>query len=165
MCFMLKPNLKIIPPRDEAGTEIFSIASKISQFSEEDRRCIAELWQESLSSKTDPDRYHFLVAEDDNKIVGFACYGHRPLTQGTYDFYWLGVDPVIQHQGIGHSLMNAVEDKIKAAGGYLIILETSSLSEFTLTREAYHKFGYQQVADVPDFYKPGDGLVIYIKRL
>jgi ribosomal protein S18 acetylase RimI-like enzyme len=165
MRFMLKPLFTIISPDDKAGKEIISIANKISQFSVEDRHCISELWDESLSSKTDPERYHFLVAEKEEKIVGFACYGHRPLTQGTYDFYWLGVDPAFQHQGIGHGLMNAVEDEIKAAGGYIIFLETSSLSEFDFTREAYDKFGYQHIADIPDFYKPGDGLVIYIKRL
>jgi ribosomal protein S18 acetylase RimI-like enzyme len=157
--------MKIIPPNDGAGPEILAIVSKISQFSKEDQICIAELWQESLNSKTDPDRYHFLVAENDNKIVGFACFGHRPLTQGSYDFYWLGVDPEFQHQGIGHALMNAVEDKIKQAGGYLVILETSSMREYAFTRKAYQNFGYQQVAEIPDFYEPGDGLVIYVKRL
>lgn len=162
---MLKPRINIVSPDDSTGLEIQAIACKISQFSKEDQDCIAELWQESLSSKTDPDRYHFLVAKAENKIVGFACYGHRPLTQGSYDFYWLGVDPEYQHQGIGHSLMNAVENEIKQAGGYLIILETSSIREYDFTRDAYQKFGYQQVAEIPDFYKPGDGLVIYVKRL
>lgn len=161
----MKPQIKIVPPNDGAGPEILEIAAKISQFSKEDQSCIAELWLESLSSKTDPERYHFLVAKDENKIVGFACYGHRPLTQGSYDFYWLGVDPEFQHQGIGHALMDAVEDEIKQAGGYLLILETSSKREFSLTRDAYQKFSYQQVAQIPDFYEPGDGLVIYVKRL
>ena len=165
MCVVLKQRLKIVPPNDGAGPEILAVANKISQFSKEDQNCIAELWQESLSSKTDPDRYHFLVAENGNKIVGFACFGHRPLTQGSYDFYWLGVDPEFQHQGIGHALMNSVENEIKKASGYLIILETSSMKEFALTRNAYQKFGYQQVAEIPDFYTPGDGLVIYVKRL
>lgn len=162
---MLKERIKIVPPNDGVGPEILAVASKISQFSKEDQSCIAELWQESLSSKTDPDRYHFLVAKDENRIVGFACYGHRPLTQGSYDFYWLGVEPEFQHQGIGHALMHAVEDEIKQAGGYLIMLETSSMREYDFTRDAYQKFGYQQVAEIPDFYEPGDGLVIYVKRL
>lgn len=162
---MLKSQIRIATSNVDSGPEILTIAKKISQFSKEDQTCIAELWQESLSNKTDPDRYHFLIAEGNNKIVGFACYGHRPLTQGSYDFYWLGVDPEFQHQGIGHTLMIAVEDEIKRAGGYLIILETSSKKEFALTRDAYQKFGYQQVAVIPDFYEPGDGLVIYVKRL
>lgn len=162
---MLKPCIKINQPKDNDGQEILAVASRIPQFSEEDQSCINELWHESLSSKTDPDRYHFLVAKDGEKIVGFACYGHRPLTQGSYDFYWLGVDPEFQHRGIGHSLMNAVEDEIRLAGGYLIILETSSMKEFTFTRDAYQKFGYQPIAEIADFYKPGDGMVIYIKRL
>lgn len=162
---MLNNRMKITQPKANAGEEILAIAQRISQFTEEDHSCINELWQESLSCKTDPDRYHFLIAENENKIVGFACYGHRPLTQGSYDFYWLGVDPEFQHQGIGHSLMNAVENEIQLAGGYLIIIETSSLKDFTFTRDAYQKLGYQQIAEIPDFYKHGDGLIIYVKRL
>ncbi len=156
MRVMLKPQIKIVSPNDDPGLEILAIAARISQFSKEDQSCIAELWHESLHSKTDPDRYHFLVAENNKKIVGFACYGHRPLTLGSYDFYWLGVDPEFQHQGIGHALMNAVEDKIKQAGGYLIILETSSMKRvLAFPRDAYQKFWVSTVAEIPDFRNQG----------
>lgn len=162
---MLRLQIKINVPDETAGIAILEIARKIPQFSEEDAACISELWNESRSSKTDPDRYHFLTAEKDGQIVGFACFGHRPLTKGTYDFYWLGVDPDLQKKGIGHKLMSAVEDWIRSAGGYLMILETSTQDEFKHAREIYRKFGYQRQVEIPDFYKPGDGLVIYTKRL
>jgi ribosomal protein S18 acetylase RimI-like enzyme len=162
---MLNPSIKIDIPNESAGSAILSIAKKIQQFSKEDIQCIEELWQESLKSETDPDRYHFLIAEKNRAVVGFACYGHRPLTLGTYDFYWLGVDPGVRNQGIGRALMTSVEEQIKSRDGYLIILETSSLSSFSIPRAIYKTFGYQLVAEIPDFYKPGDGLVIYTKLL
>jgi ribosomal protein S18 acetylase RimI-like enzyme len=165
MRFMLNPTVKISIPDKSAGPSINFLAKKIPQFTEEDISCIDELWRESFRSKTDPDRYHFVIAAKNNKIVGFACYGHRPLTIGTYDFYWLGVDPDLQHQGIGRMLMTAVEDQIKSQGGYLMILETSSKDEFTNAREMYRVFGYERQVEIADFYKPGDGLVIYTKRL
>jgi ribosomal protein S18 acetylase RimI-like enzyme len=165
MRFMLNSTICIEIPTDSAEASIISVASKINQFSAEDVGCIRDLWRESLQSETDPERYHFLVAKDGERIVGFACYGHRPLTQGTFDFYWLGVDPGFQKRGIGRSLMTAVEEKIISLKGYLIILETSGMSSFSIPRAIYETFGYKLVAEIPDFYKPGDGLVIYTKLL
>lgn len=162
---MLKRAVKINIPDKSAGSSIIRIAKKIPQFSEEDIACIDELWKESLQSKTDPDRYHFLVAEKESGIVGFACYGHRPLTLGTYDLYWIGVDPDLQRQGIGFKLMTAIENQIKSQGGYLMILETSSQGGFLSAHEMYQAFGFRRQVEIADFYKPGDGLIIYTKRL
>jgi len=162
---MLKPVIKIYPPNSQDGPGILAVAQKISQFSHEDIDCIKELWNESLKSETDPDRYHFLTANLDDKVVGFACYGHRPLTIGTYDIYWIGIQPELQHQGIGRLLIAAVEEQIKSRGGYLVVLETSTQKIFSNTRTAYQALGYQCMAEIPDFYKLGDGLVIYAKRI
>ena len=161
----MNPSFEIMPPLEEEGSSIVSLAKKIGQFSIDDIECIENLWKESLQSETDPDRYHFIVAKNFQKVIGFACYGHRPLTEGTYDFYWLGVDPAFQKQGVGKALMAQVENEIKEKKGYLLIIETSSIEEFSLPRAIYESFGYQLIAQIPDFYKPGEGLVIFIKKI
>jgi len=162
---MLNPSFEIRAPFKEEGLAIVSLAKIIKQFSQEDVSCIEDLWKESLHGETDIDRYHFIIARDTKQVAGFACYGHRPLTEGTYDFYWLGVDPSFQKQGIGKALMEYVETEIRNKKGYLLIIETSSLEAFSLPRAIYTSFGYQQAAQIPDFYKPGDNLVIYTKKL
>ena len=162
---MLNPSFEIRAPLEEEGQAIVSVAKKIKHFSHEDINCIEDLWKESLHSDTDPDRYHFIIAKNAKQVLGFACYGHRPLTEGTYDFYWLGVDPTFQKKGIGRALIEQVENEIRDKKGYLLIIETSSLEAFSLPRAIYISFGYQLVAQIPDFYKPGDGLVIYTKKL
>ncbi len=156
---------EIETPLKEDGSSIVSLANKIKQFSVDDIQCIGDLWKESQQSETDPDRYHFIVAKNIQQIIGFACYGHRPLTEGTYDFYWLGVDPAFQKQGIGKALMAQVEKEIRDKKGYLLIIETSSIEDFSSPRAIYESFGYQLIAQIPDFYKPGDGLVIYTKKI
>jgi ribosomal protein S18 acetylase RimI-like enzyme len=161
----LNLSYKIEPPLKEEGSSIISLANKIKQFSVDDIQCLEDLWKESQQSETDPDRYHFIVAKNIQQIIGFACYGHRPLTEGTYDFYWLGVDPAFQKQGIGKALMAQVEKEIRDKKGYLLIIETSSNEDFSLPRAIYESFGYQLIAQIPDFYKPGDGLVIYTKKI
>lgn len=162
---MLNPSFEIRAPLEEEGLAIVSLAKIIKQFSQEDVCCIEDLWKESLHSETDIGRYHFIIAKDTKQVLGFACYGHRPLTEGTYDFYWLGVDPTFQKQGIGRALIKQVENEIRDKKGYLLIIETSSLEAFSSPRAIYTSFGYQLVAQIPDFYKPGDGLVIYTKKL
>jgi ribosomal protein S18 acetylase RimI-like enzyme len=161
----LNLSYKIETPLKEDGSSIVSLANKIKQFSVDDIQCIGDLWKESQQSETDPDRYHFIVAKNVQQIIGFACYGHRPLTEGTYDFYWLGVDPAFQKQGIGKALMAQVEKEIRDKKGYLLIIETSSIEDFSSPRAIYESFGYQLIAQIPDFYKPGDGLVIYTKKI
>jgi len=57
-----------------------------------------ELADEALA-KGDASGYFFLLLEEDGgerAVRGYACYGPVPLTVGTYDLYWIVVDPVAQ---------------------------------------------------------------------
>ncbi len=149
--------------KDEA--QIASLARKIENFLPEDNECIMQLWQDYLHGGEDPDRYHFLVFEEDGKILSLACYGHRPLTQGTYDFYWLATDPDSRGRGIGGKMTVQVEVEIRKLGGYILLIETSDSPAFQKTRSFYEANGYTRVGEIADFYAPGDGLVMYQKRL
>ena len=55
------------------------------------------------------------------------------------------------------------EQRVRALQGRGIVIETSSRSEYAAARRLYEKSGYKKVADIADFYKPGDNQVIYIK--
>lgn len=109
--------------------------------------------------------YHVLVAEVDSSIVGYICYGPTPMTEGTWDIYWLAVAPEEQGQGIGTALLSSAEAKIKEAQGRLAIIETSSRPQYERTRRFHHRQGYEVVGHIPDFYAPGDGKLIFQKRL
>jgi len=115
----------------------------------------------------DPARsgYHILVAEADSFIAGYICYGPTPLTEGTWDVYWLAVAPEKQGRGIGSALLDSAEDEIKKVQGRLSIIETSSLPSYEKTRRFHLSHGYEVVCLVPDFYAPGDGKLIMLKRL
>lgn len=148
---------------DEAS--VLKLAQRIENFLPGDVECIMQLWHDYLYGGEDPDRYHFLVDRENGKTLGFACYGHRPLTQGAYDFYWLATDPDLRGKGIGSRLMKRVEEEIGKLGGYLILIETSDSEAYTDTRRFHERNGYIRTAVIPDFYAPGDGLVMYHKRL
>jgi ribosomal protein S18 acetylase RimI-like enzyme len=108
--------------------------------------------------------YNMLVA-DDPAISGYIGYGPTPLTEGTWDVYWIAAAPQKKGKGIGSALLTCAEDKIKEAGGRLIVIETSSLPSYERTRRFYSKHNYEAIARVPDFYAPGDDKIILQKRL
>ena len=39
------------------------------------------------------------------KLAGWICWGPTPCTLGTYDLYWMAVDPALQGSGIGTALV------------------------------------------------------------
>jgi ribosomal protein S18 acetylase RimI-like enzyme len=121
-----------------------------------------ELLDESLAGD---DAYRFLGAYTGDDLVGYACWGPTPGTQGTSDLYWIAVDPGWQGRGVGTELLHAVEATLVAGQGRLLVVETSSRAEYAPTRAFYERRGYAPTARLPGYYAPGDDLVIYLKDL
>ncbi len=69
--------------------------------------------------------YRFRVAEVDGRLAGYACWGLDPMTDASFNIYWIAVDPALQGHGIGRDLMGAVEEDVTAAGGRMIVLDTA----------------------------------------
>jgi len=109
--------------------------------------------------------YHILIAEVNSTVTGYICYGPTPLTQGTWDIYWMAVAPEKQGRGIGSALTESAEKEIVKAKGRLAIIETSSTPVYEKTRHFHISHGYEIVARIPDFYEPGDDKLIMQKRL
>ena len=109
--------------------------------------------------------YHVFVAEADSAVVGYICYGPTPLTEGTWDIYWIAVSAEKQGRGIGGALIAHAEDKIREAQGRLIVIETSSQPEYEKTRRFHLSHGYEVIGCISDFYTPGDDKLILQKQL
>jgi GNAT superfamily N-acetyltransferase len=113
-----------------------------------------------------PDAGHRAVTyESEGRPIGFAYFGPTEMTDRTWHLYWIFVDRTIQAKGLGAKIMAFVEAEIRNAGGRLLIVETSGLPNYELTRKFYLKLNYKQVAVVPDFYSDGDDMVIFSKPL
>lgn len=100
-----------------------------------------------------------------NALLGYACFGATPSTQGTYDLYWIAVDPEHHGRGAGSRLLDAVERRLAAHDGRLLVIETSSRPDYENTRSFYEHRGYRPSALIADFYAPGDDRLILTKRL
>ncbi len=110
-----------------------------------------------------PD-YTALGAALDQRLVGWICWGPTPCTLGTYDLYWMAVDPAAQSAGIGTALLREMEGRL-AGSARLIVVETAGRPDYRPTRAFYEARGYRKAAIIPDFYAPGDDQVVYVKAL
>jgi GNAT superfamily N-acetyltransferase len=110
-----------------------------------------------------PD-YMALGAEHDGRLAGWICWGPTPCTLGTYDLYWMAVDPALHRTGIGTALVHAMEDRL-AGVARLVVVETSNRPDYLPTCAFYEARGYTAAATIPDFYAPGEHQVIYVKSL
>src|SRR5205085_1438420 len=102
------------------------------------------------------DDYEFIGAFQRERLIGYACYGPTPSTDGTFDLYWIAVDPKSQGAGAGRALMNAVERILQERNARLVVVETSSRAEYQATRSFYERLGYAIAARLRDFYAPND---------
>lgn len=109
--------------------------------------------------------YTILVADREGPLVGYACYGPTPMTEGTYDLYWIASDPDVRGQGIGASLIAGMEADMRRRGARVIRVETSATEAYGPTRGFYASMKYTEEARFRDFYKVGDDLIILAKRL
>jgi ribosomal protein S18 acetylase RimI-like enzyme len=107
--------------------------------------------------------YSFFFAERRGQLLGYAAWGSAPLTERTFDLYWIVVAPVAQGQGIGRALLRKVERAVDARGGGNLYIETSSRAAYLRTRRFYREAGYAQVARLRDYYAPGDHKVMFCK--
>ena len=136
-----------------AGTGLFRAAEVATA---------GELLDEALNGDDD---YRFVGAFEGSDLVGYACWGPTPGTEGTHDLYWIVVDRQQQRSGVGSRLLAHVEQELKADGGRLLVVETSSRGDYAPTRAFYERRGFTRAATLPGYYAPGDDLVVYLKDL
>ncbi len=99
--------------------------------------------------------------EKEGAILGFAYYAPAPMTDRTWYLYWIAVKKDTHARGIGGEILKHVEEDIRNQNGRLLLIETSSLPHYGLTRKFYVKHCYEQAAILKDFYADGDDMVVF----
>ncbi len=158
----MKTTIRSMVARDKPT--IMDILRTIREFTPEEVVVAEELIDAYLETPS-TSGYLIYVAEVDSVLTGYICYGPTPLTKGTWDVYWVAVDPGAQGQGLGRELMAFAEGKIKESRGRLVIVETSGRRDYDKTRRFYRSLDYKVAARIGDFYSPRDDKLILAKRL
>jgi ribosomal protein S18 acetylase RimI-like enzyme len=111
------------------------------------------------TEKPEQRDYFAFVYEDE------AVKRPTPATIGTYDMYWIASHPDFYGRGIAQQLDLFAEEFVRGHNGYLLIAETSSQPSYDRTRAFYAKQGYLVLSMIADYYKPGDDLIVFGKRV
>lgn len=152
--------LRAIGPGDRPGLE--RLVRSVELFSAAEMEVAMEVLDAYLAHPGLD--YHAIGAfTHGGELAGYACFGPTPCTEGTWDLYWIAVAGEVRGQGIGSVLMEAVEPMVVAKGARLLVIETASRADYAPTRAFYERRGYTAVAQVPDFYAPGDDRVIFVR--
>jgi D-alanine-D-alanine ligase len=159
---IVSPRLRYLSPADRGRTE--EITRAVGLFREEEIRVALEVFDEAVRAGPRGEPYCGLGADLDGRLVGWTCWGPTPCTVGTYDLYWMVVDPALQGAGTGTAMLNEMERRL-AGVARLIIVETAGRPDYAPTRAFYEARGYAPVATIPDFYAPGDDQVVFVKNV
>ena len=114
----------------------------------------------------DPSANHVCFTfEQDGRIAGYVYIGEAELSDRGWYVWWIAVDPTIHKRGIGRELMKEAEEEARRRGGRVMFVETSGMANYAPTRRFYLRNGYDQEAVLRDYYRDGDDMVIFRKRL
>lgn len=159
-------DITIRPVRADDRAALEAALRSDETFHEEEVAVALELVDESIRGSDD---YGILVAvlgaDGGERVAGYICYGPTPMTAGTYDLYWVVTHVDARGRGVAGTLVEAMEGDLSKRGGNGIRVETSQLDGYEAARRLYEGRGYHERGRLPDFYRPGDDLIIYYKQL
>jgi len=148
----------------EERDAILAIVAQTGAFRPEETAVAREVLDAALSAGPS-GHYQSYSALAGARVVGWVCFGPTPCTQGTFDLYWVAVDPRGQGRRVGTTLVTHAERLAVLRGARMMVVETAGRESYDAARRFYRKLGYQEHARVADFYAPNDDKVVYVKRL
>jgi len=134
-------------------------------FNADEIKVALELIDDAIAGSDD---YWAWVAEHpdvDVPLAGYICYGPTPMTESTYDLYWIVAHTRARGRGVAGALIRHMETDLRGRGGTGVRVETSQTEGYGAARRLYEKWNYPEASRLVDFYKPGDDLITYYKRL
>jgi ribosomal protein S18 acetylase RimI-like enzyme len=155
--------IRKLEQKDRSVIEKILIDTKV--FSREEINVALELIDIYINDKKQKDYNLFSFVDENDSVLGYTCYGKTPMTESTFDMYWIAVNPECHNKGIGKQLLEYIEQNIVSLGGKLIVVETSSREDYLNTRMFYIKSDYKELSRIKNYYKDNDDLVVYGKYI
>ena len=157
--------MEIRPLILEDRARLLSMLVKTRVFNSEEIDVAMELIDIVLKDQNQKDYHIFCTVGDQGQPVGYICYGPTPMTQGTFDLYWIVVDPDFQGKKIGSQLFDFLEKILRGRNGRMILADTSSTPQYGRAQRFYQQNGFQAIARVKDYYSPGNDRITFCRSL
>jgi ribosomal protein S18 acetylase RimI-like enzyme len=111
------------------------------------------------------ERLELWIENPSDPPIEVVYFVPNHMSDRTWELLMIAVTPERQRSGIGGKMLLFAEESVRASNGRILFINTSSLSQYDATRKFYSKYGYEEVARIPDFYKDGDSKVTFAKRI
>jgi ribosomal protein S18 acetylase RimI-like enzyme len=162
----MKQIIRPMVAADRGG--VFRILENAGNFTPEEVATALELIDEWLELGEHSGYLTYVlesIGEETSDVLGYVSFGPTPLTESTYDLYWIAVDKSKHRGGVGKRLMKFTEEEIVRRGGRLLLIETSSMETYGGTIQFYERSGYELAGKIKEYYKAGDDKLIFAKQL
>ncbi|MBS3905496.1 MAG: GNAT family N-acetyltransferase [Syntrophaceae bacterium] len=141
------------------------MAIETGVFTDEEVKVAMELIGLALGDEEQKDYRIVCAVDDQDQPLGYICYGPVPMSQGTFDLYWIVIDPGVQGQKIGSKLLDYLEEQVRGLKGRMILADTSSIPSYEKAQRFYLKKGFQEAARIADYYWEGNDRITYCKKI
>ncbi len=162
----MKQVIRPMVAADRGG--VFRILENAGNFTPEEVGTALELIDEWLDLGEHSGYLTYVLeseGEEKAEVLGYVTFGPTPLTESTFDLYWIAVDKLKHRGGVGKKLMKFTEEETVRRGGRMLLIETSSQETYGGTIQFYERSGYELVGKIKEYYKPGDDKLIFAKTL
>lgn len=156
---MIRP----ITPSDRGSID--QLLRDTGAFRSEEHAVAMELVDEILHKGSASGYRGYCFCDRHSRLSGYICFGPVPMTERSYDLYWIAVDPRAARRGIGSRLVRFMESSIARTGGGTVYIETSSTAPYEAAAALYRKGGYSLAALLNDFYRGGDHKLVFRKEI
>jgi ribosomal protein S18 acetylase RimI-like enzyme len=168
MTASVTPRVRPASAADRVG--LLAILASDQTFQQDERAVALELIDAALNGSPD---YVVRVAEPATPnvaaptpaLAGYVCFGPTPMTESTWDLYWIVVHAAARGRGAAQALVHAMEAELRQLGAKAVRVETSETEGYGAARKLYARLEYPVASVLADFYRPGDALITYYKRL
>ena len=138
--------------------KIRALVEATGAFSAEEARTAGQLAETTLAGS---ETYRFLFAESGGELLGYSCYDRIPLSEVSFDLYWIAVAPQARGSGLAQQLLTRTAAVVKRKRGLTLYAETSSREPYAAARAFYLKSGFVEAARFEDFYALGDAKLVF----
>jgi ribosomal protein S18 acetylase RimI-like enzyme len=162
----MSATIRALRPGSDDRARLEAALRSDDTFLEEEIAVALELIDSALEPRDHESDYAVLVAEvAEGLVAGYICFGRTPMTEATWDLYWVVTHADHRGRGVAASLIRAMEREVVRRGARAIRVETSQKESHGPARRLYDRLGYPEQARFPDFYRAGDDLIVYYKLL
>jgi GNAT superfamily N-acetyltransferase len=139
--------IRRVTPSDTPG--LLAVCKSTGLFPPDEIATLQKLFEDYHATNAGSG-HQALTYEENGKLGAVVYFTPKEMTDRTWELLMIMVESTSQGKGIGSRLLQAVEDAVRRANGRMLLIETSSASEFEKTRRFYRERGYTEAAHIPD---------------